>query len=152
MVGRMQKFSALNHLHPKEIIPQNLSSSSVSTVSEELRNKQTQTHLYLIVYKKDYHYKDIVRVLKWQTCMPYNFLPRICKLLYLDWLYDPKESSFYISLKKIFPYSLNNFWIAGRHGNYIISLEIVKHVVLGIIDGKLHDRCLTSKVVHPSFG
>ena len=98
MVGRMQKFSALNHLHPKEIIPQNLSSSSVSTVSEELRNKQTQTHLYLIVYKKDYHYKDIVRVLKWQTCMPYNFLPRICKLLYLDWLYDPKESSFYISL------------------------------------------------------
>ena len=30
--------------------------------------------------------------------MPCNFLPGIRRLLYLDWLYDPKESSFYISL------------------------------------------------------
>ena len=39
MVGQIQRFLALNHLHPKGN-HQNFS-SSVSTVSEELRNKQT---------------------------------------------------------------------------------------------------------------
>ena len=54
MVGQIQRFLALNHLHPKGN-HQNFS-SSVSTVSEELRNKQTHKLTdTLQLYKKDYH-------------------------------------------------------------------------------------------------